>query len=352
MADTHHPSGPDRIDELLGNLQEPRIAKTSESTPSPTPTSRSRTRRSTILLLCSILVLVIIAGIFLIIHYSSANLNVRSFPAGGMVSLDGRQLGTTPLVVSKVTPGTHTIQITLDGWQTWNGTAVTTGGNTTQIIANLAHAAYSLSITSTPSGATVLLDNVSKGITPLTLTGLKPRNYTLAVSLKGYAQITRTVDLSDSTQASQDFTLVQAFGKLNISSSPAGAQVTIDDKAYGVTPLKLDSFPVGSYVLKLHLEGSKDITDTISVQEGATLSKQYNFVQSLGSVSITSDPAGASITVDGKATNQITPYTFTTLTEGSHEIDLELPGYLSWSGEAVVTKGKTSQLDVSLTKLQ
>lgn len=352
MTDIHPSSGPDRIDELLGNIQEPRIAKTAQQPSSETPSPPRRKRKVLTGLLCLALGVVLVVSALVILHYSSCSLDIRSFPEGGTVLLDGRQVGTTPLILSRITAGTHNVQVSLAGWQTWNNTAVATRGNTTQIIANLVHAAYALSITSTPSGATVLLDGVNRGLTPLTVASLKPRSYTLTVSLKGYASITRTVDLSDSSQSSQDFTLNQAFGKLDISSTPAGAQVTIDNKAYGTTPLKLDSFPVGDYTITLHLDGNKDITDTFSVVEGKSFSKQYAFVQPGGSLAITSDPAGASITIDGKATNQITPYTVPALSEGTHEITVELPGYLSWSGEAVITKGQTTQLDITLTKLQ
>ena len=119
--------------------------------------------------------------------------------------LDEQQVGTTPLVLSRVAPGTHAIQIRLAGWETWKGTATAERGSTTQVIANMTHAAYSLVVTSTPPGATVLLDGTAKGVTPLTVAGLKPRNYALVVSLKGYAAISRTVDLTDSAQSYAGF---------------------------------------------------------------------------------------------------------------------------------------------------
>src|SRR5450756_1795598 len=152
----------------------------------------------------------------------------------------------------------------------------------------MTHAAYSLVVTSIPPGAKVALDGATKGVTPLTLIGLKPRNYALVISLKGYAAISRTVDLSDGTQSTQDFSLIKAFGKLSIVSNPAGAQVFLDGKSRGITPLKIDSLPVGDYVLTLKLDGSTDITDTLSVKEGIILAKQYKFDLELGKLSVLS----------------------------------------------------------------
>jgi predicted secreted protein len=345
-----HSREPDRIDELLGSLQESRTAQA--PTGATVPTAPQRHRRSRIWILFVLIAAVAAAAVFLLLQGRTGSLNIRSFPSGATVFLDEQQVGTTPLVLPRVASGTHVIEIRLPGWEVWNGTTTAERGSTTQVIANMTHAAYSLVVTSTPPGATVALDGAAKGVTPLTVAGLKPRNYALVVSLKGYAAISRTVDLSDTAQSTQDFSLIQAFGKLSIMSDPTGAQVVMDGKPYGVTPLKIDSFPVGDYALTLKLDGGTDITDMLSVKEGIVLTKQYKFDLALGGLAISTDPAGASITIDGQATSQIAPFTFSTLKEGSHEIYLELPGYLPWSGPVSVSKGQTSRLSIALTKLQ
>ncbi|MGB9666111.1 MAG: PEGA domain-containing protein [Candidatus Cryosericum sp.] len=348
MSETH-PHEPDRIDELLGSLQEPRTVQHAAEPSKPPTAPRHRRSRAWIPIL--IAVLVIAAAVFLYAQGREASLNIRSFPSGATVVLDEHEVGITPLVVHSVSPGSHTIELRLSGWEVWKGSATAVKGMTAQIIANMTHAAYTLVITSTPSGATVSIDGTPRGTTPLTVSGLKPRNYDLVVSLKGYSSIARSVDLSDEAQATQDFSLVQAFGKLSISSTPAGAQVLLDGKDYGVTPLQLTSFPVGDYALTLKLDGSPDVTDTISVTANATVSKQYKFVSLVGALSISTDPAGASITIDGQPTNQVAPFTITGLKEGTHDILLELPGYLPWSGEVTIAHDQTSRLSIALTQL-
>ncbi len=345
-----HSHEPDRIDELLGSLHESRTAQTPVET-SVLPPAPRRPRRSRIWIMFALIAAVAAGAVFFLLQGREASLNIRSFPSGATVLLDQQQVGTTPLVLPNVTPGTHAIQIRMSGWDTWNGTTTAARGSTTQVIANMTHAAYSLIVTSTPPGATVALDGATKGVTPLTLIGLKPRNYELVISLKGYAPISRTVDLSDATEGTQDFALKQAFGKLSIVSDPAGAQVIMDGKSSGVTPLKINSLPVGDYTLTLKLNGSADITDTLSVKTGILLAKQYKFDLELGELAISTDPPGASITLDGQATGQITPFTFSKLKDGPHEIELELPGYLPWSGEGSVSKGQTTRLSIALTKL-
>lgn len=344
-----HPGEPDRIDELLGSLQESRTPQVPAGTPMP-PTSKHH-RRSRIWIAFALVAVLAATAVFLVLQGREASLNIRSFPSGATVFLDKQQVGTTPLVLSRVTPGTHAIEIRLAGWEVWKGVTTAERGSTTQVIANMTHAAYSLIITSTPPGATVVLDGTAKGITPLTVAGLKPRNYALIVSLKGYAPVSRTVDLSDATQGLQDFSLTQAFGKLSIISDPTGAQVFLDGESHGVTPLQIESFPVGDYALTLKLDGNKDIVDVLSVKDGIALAKQYKFDLALGGLDVSTDPAGAFITIDGQVMSQVAPFTFSTLKEGIHKVYLELPGYLPWSGEVSVSKGETSNLSIVLTKL-
>ncbi len=340
-------NGTAHIEKLLESIQEPRSV---QSRMPPRKPAIHRHRAWIWIVVAAILTT--IAGALLISRQRTARLNIRSFPSNGTVVLDGQLVGTTPLVLANITPGAHTIQIRLPGWEEWSGTTTAVRGATTQIIANLKHAVYGLSITSTPSGATVTLDGTVKGVTPLTVTGLKPRNYDLTISLKGYASVERTVDLSDAAQTAQDFSLREAFGKISITSDPTGADVSLDGTSYGVTPFNNDHFPVGTYNLKLTMAEAKDIVDTISVTEGTTLTKHYAFELALGSLSIITEPAGAFVTIDGKATGLLTPCTITGLNEGAHTVSLTLAGYLPWSNEISVAGGATSQLNISLTKMQ
>lgn len=340
-------NGTAHIEKLLESIQEPRSVQS--RMPPRKPIIHQHRAWMWILVAA---ILTIIAGAFLISRQRTARLNIRSFPSNGTVVLDGQLVGNTPLVLTNITPGAHTIQIRLSGWEEWSSTTTAVRGATTQVIANLKHAVYGLSITSTPSGATITLDGMVKGVTPLTVTGLKPRNYDLVISLKGYAPIERMVDLSDAAQTAQDFSLREAFGKISITSNPTGADVSLDGTSYGLTPFNNDHFPVGTYDLKLAMANAKDIIDTISVTEGTTLTKHYALDLALGSLSIVTEPAGASVTIDGKATDLLTPCTITGLNEGTHMISLTLTGYLPWSNEISVASGATSQLSIPLTKMQ
>jgi len=49
---------------------------------------------------------------------------VDSRPAGAQVFVDGRSVGYTPMVVSDLSPGTHSVRMQIPGYRPWV-TAVT-----------------------------------------------------------------------------------------------------------------------------------------------------------------------------------------------------------------------------------
>jgi hypothetical protein len=51
---------------------------------------------------------------------SAAPLTVESRPAGAMVFLDGRLVGTTPLVIPDVAVGEHALHLDRDGYRRWS----------------------------------------------------------------------------------------------------------------------------------------------------------------------------------------------------------------------------------------
>jgi hypothetical protein len=64
-------------------------------------------------------------------------LNILSRPAGAQVYLDERLVGTTPLALADVTPGRHTVRITLPDHQRWVTDIVVAPGESARVAASL-----------------------------------------------------------------------------------------------------------------------------------------------------------------------------------------------------------------------
>ncbi|MDD1705682.1 MAG: PEGA domain-containing protein, partial [Methanoregulaceae archaeon] len=118
--------------------------------------------------------------------------SITSLPSGGTVYFDGLYKGTTPVTVEVSSTGTpgHTVSISLSGYETWS-TSLSgnpASGQTVAVTAYLTpiQSYGSISVTSSPSGATAVLDGGSSQTTPCTFTGVSPGSHTVYVSKSGY----------------------------------------------------------------------------------------------------------------------------------------------------------------------
>lgn len=152
-----------------------------------------------------------------------------------------------------------------------------------------------LLVRSSPPGATVEVDGVSRGVTPLALRDLDLGARQITVSRRGYgsearrivltkARPSRSVEvrLSASAPASRSGTTAAprpstpaslgkpaaATGVLIVESRPSGASVTVDGKPSGVTPLTIGALPPGNYRVTLTLEGHRPFATTVRVVAG------------------------------------------------------------------------------------
>ena len=104
-----------------------------------------------------------------------ATLNVTSTPSGATVSIDGVQIGTTPLREYAVDTGARgakqmVVVLEYEGYQRYQKRLTLRGGQSTPWDARLDRdpsLTATLTVTSTPIGATIYLDGVDIGKTPL-----------------------------------------------------------------------------------------------------------------------------------------------------------------------------------------
>jgi len=68
---------------------------------------------------------------------TEAPLIIESKPSGAAVFLDGRQVGTTPLMFPLVQIGTHSVRITLDGYRPWTAPVQVSATETNRVTASL-----------------------------------------------------------------------------------------------------------------------------------------------------------------------------------------------------------------------
>jgi hypothetical protein len=128
------------------------------------------------------------------------------------------------------------------------------------------------------SGAEVFVDGTSWGPAPIAPKVVPPGRHQVVVKRQGYADYQKTVNVEAGKKLQLTALLEPTSGVLAIRTRPPGAQVLVDDKPVGVTPLANLLLPPGSYELRIKLPGYMDDVSRIAVRAGRDYPVQLELV--------------------------------------------------------------------------
>jgi formylglycine-generating enzyme required for sulfatase activity len=192
--------------------------------------------------------------------------------------------------------------------------------------------AVSISVQPNPNGAKV---DVSGGmVVPL---GdrflLRPGKYEIRAQSPGYVPGHMTAQVSDVPGQQFQLVLLKLPGKLQVDT-PAPAQVSIDGKPAGTAPGEIEVAP-GKHEILIASERYQPFTATLEI-EGAGKRQSFapKLVPNWAVVSLSSQPAGAQVLVDGQPRG-VTPLD-TEILAGTHPVELRLQGYKPWTTDVQV----------------
>ncbi|MBI2677999.1 MAG: serine/threonine protein kinase [Candidatus Koribacter versatilis] len=116
-------------------------------------------------------------------------------------------------------------------------------------------------------------------------------------------------------------------GELQITSNPAGAQVQVDSSLQGTSPFNAKSLTPGQHTVVISKTGYQSATRVIEVAAGKSTPLAVTLaVVPMATLSLASQPAGASILVDEKDTGKVTPAQLP-IEAGEHKLILRKQGF-------------------------
>ncbi|HTY15143.1 MAG TPA: PEGA domain-containing protein [Methanoregulaceae archaeon] len=132
----------------------------------------------------------------------TGSIGVASVPYQTTISIDNRQAGVTPAVLNGISTGTHTVLLASPGYLPYSQQVTVSAGAVARVYAVLIRdqaavpVSGSIHIVSTPSFASVWLDNRLTGVTPETIAGVTPGLHQLKISKPGYLGTTRNISVT------------------------------------------------------------------------------------------------------------------------------------------------------------
>ncbi len=291
--------------------------------------------------------------------------SLHSIPAGADVHFDGIFMGETPVTVPVAATGTrtHTIRITLGGYEPWTTTYEENprAGQIITLTATLIPAATSADVivTSSPDGAIATLDGAQPETTPHTYTSVPAGTHQISVYLSGYQTYYGSIDVTGARPAEVFATLspVITSGAIAADSVPQGAAVNIDGIYRGVTPTTVGNLASGQHAITLFKSGYQEWKGEVQVQKGIVTTLSPILVKDpqpvYGTVSIASTPAGAEVYADGLYIGETiagSPLVFREVKPGTHSLLLTRVGFQDYATTGIVRPGENYDLVITLVQ--
>jgi formylglycine-generating enzyme required for sulfatase activity len=229
-------------------------------------------------------------------------LNVSSPIDDIEVLIDGETAGTAPGLIDGIARGPHLVEFRKYRYFPQRREMDIEGlGRTQSVEVDLEPAWGQMQITSVPEGAEVLIDGQGVGGTPLTAEVLETGSQ-LRVAKRGYKTWERQVSVkAGSVETYPPIELMVADGTVDVSSSPAGAHVSVDGEFRGTTPVSVELSPLGEHRVELFLEGYSKAVRAVRTEPEGHSSLAVDLAPILGRIQLTVNPADAEVVVDGRS---------------------------------------------------
>jgi serine/threonine protein kinase/TPR repeat protein/chaperone required for assembly of F1-ATPase len=284
-----------------------------------------------------------------------AALSILSEPAGAAILLDGKPPQTPPNIFTHVPFGSHQITATLDDYEPLKQDIQVHRGMAPEVHLRLkpSQELAALSVISEPAGASILLDGKPPQTPPNTFTHVPFGSHQITATLDDYELIKQDIQVHRGMAPEVHLRLkpIQELAALSVISEPAGASILLDGKPPQTPPNTFTHVPFGSHQITATLDDYELIKQDIQVHRGMApeVHLQLKPIQELAALSVISEPAGASILLDGKPP-QTPSNTFTHVPFGTHQITATLDNYEPLKQDIQVRKGMSPEMRLQLNK--
>ena len=208
-----------------------------------------------------------------------------------------------------------------------------------------------VTITSQPSGASVIIDGMDRGTTPITLFDVTPGRHHLKYRLAGYEDKDRFFDTTESPLVEKNVVLDEEKGLLLLKTDPAGCDVQVDGVSVGVTPCLITHLAAkDAYTVRLRKAGYQSQTISVRFDGRKPLVREERLILASGTIDIQSEPSGAEVMVNGIARGT-TPVRVTDVAKGRAVVKFHLDGFEDEIRELAINAGDVQNLPVVLRGL-
>ncbi|MBT6593459.1 MAG: PEGA domain-containing protein, partial [Porticoccaceae bacterium] len=289
----------------------------------------------------------VVAIAIMVFLFAARAIILRLDPAIAEVDLGGLafHIGDNYLLLQ----GEHQLSAEAPGYYPLRKTIQVSGEATQEIDVVLQPLPGNLLVRSTLDDIQLSIDDQDPVTVPGTISEISRGAHKLEFAKYRYFTLQQEVEIEGlgKTQAI-DISLQPAWGQVEFTTVPEGAELFIDQRLIGQTPLSSEVLETGSQ-LTLKAPGYKTLQQQVRVKAGSKATHPLiEMIVADGTLTINSVPQGASITID-KQFKGTSPMDVAVTPFAKHNIELFLEGYLNTKQSVSVKPEQQRQISVNLT---
>ncbi|GMR22810.1 MAG: PEGA domain-containing protein [Acidobacteriota bacterium] len=263
------------------------------------------------------------------------------------ITIDGAEVGTSPMQPVELEPGEHQVLIRAPGYRDFQTEVVIEGeGTIVNLEASLEPRWAPITFQSKPPGASVRVAGKPHGPTPVTVNVIEG-THDYVVVLDGYKPYRGSVHVAagqPQTLSAVPLSLVE--GTIALLSNPDTANVTLDGAYLGQTPLDVQLTPGKKYQLEVSRAGYDSVIQEVTVASSAKETMTVRLEPRLGEVALVVDPPDAELYIDGELRGAVTQVL--NLPATPHRIEVKKDAYESFSTDITPRPGFPQTIEVNL----
>ncbi|MGA2507302.1 MAG: PEGA domain-containing protein [Chitinispirillaceae bacterium] len=280
----------------------------------------------------------------------TGDLIISSDHSGALVEIDGKRIpGETPLTLKAFSSGEHRIIVRKGMWYGAQKITVVPG-DVSRVTIRMQDGKGTLKVFSDPPGAQIVIDGKIIGTTPLKIINIDAGERMMALRLQGYSTFESSVQIT--TNETQNITVtLKSSAFISVKAQPRSAAVIINGTPAGTGEVNRMEVPAGDVALSIEAPGYDSYKETVSLKAGELHEVDKTLTAAFGTLTVTTVPPGAALTINGQPSGSTTPYRNDKTAPGNYKLRLELPGYEPIEESVVLKSGETRAFEKKMVSM-
>lgn len=268
-----------------------------------------------------------------------------------IVTVDETIVGKAPYGPLELEPGDHALRVDSDRYLPFSDIVSIEGlDRLERLHVQLTPRWAEVEVQSEPPGATILSGDDEVGVTPATIQLLEG-THDLTVVKDGFsAWDGKVLAVPNVDQTLPMIHLLAANARLQVNTIPRGANITVNGRYRGQSPLTLSLSPDIDYEIGMSKAGYGVTSRSLRLQSAASESITVDLSARVGTVTMNVEPSDATVYVDGRASG--TGQTTLRLSSAPHKIEVKRQGFRDWSNTITPRPGYPQTVTANLRSLQ